>query len=34
MTGLLHEQVTSEMACPKGGLEGCCYAQALSQRVP
>ncbi len=27
--GLLHRWVTSEMACPGGGLEGCCCAQAL-----
>ncbi len=28
-TGLLHRQVTFEMACPGGRLEGCCCAQAL-----
>lgn len=27
--GLLHRQVTSEMACRVGRLEGCCCAQAL-----
>ncbi len=32
--GLLHRLVTSEMACPVGGLEGCCCAQALPPRVP